>query len=310
MREKKKKNIFQRITRVFVVLVVIGLILWGALYAVNYMLGEEKIENPDGTTSKVYNKKKKEINALISGTNENLTDTIMYVNYNVETGKIAMMSIPRDTYITNELCVGHKLNSLYRGKNTEAFVKQIEELIGTKIDYYLIFDAEILHSIVDAIGGVEVDVPIRMKYDDPTQNLHIDLKSGKQVLNGQQAEWFVRYRKSNDGVSYARGDLQRTEVQQGFIKSLISEVLSAKNITKIPELVNIALNNTDTNITTREALRYVTDVPKIDTSNITSLTAPGAAKYINGISYFVLDEEKTKELVQNKLMEGNTDVVQ
>ena len=196
MREKKKKNIFQRITRVFVVLVVIGLILWGALYAVNYMLGEEKIENPDGTTSKVYNKKKKEINALISGTNENLTDTIMYVNYNVETGKIAMMSIPRDTYITNELCVGHKLNSLYRGKNTEAFVKQIEELIGTKIDYYLIFDAEILHSIVDAIGGVEVDVPIRMKYDDPTQNLHIDLKSGKQVLNGQQAEWFVRYRKS------------------------------------------------------------------------------------------------------------------
>lgn len=307
MREKKKKNIFQRITRVFVVLVVIGTILWGALYAVNYMLGEEKIENPDGTTSKVYNKKKKEINALISGTNENLTDTIMYVNYNVETGKIAMMSIPRDTYITNELCVGHKLNSLYRGKNTEAFVKQIEELLGTEIDYYLIFDAEMLHGIVDAIGGVEVDVPIRMKYDDPTQKLHIDLKPGKQVLNGQQAEWFVRYRKSNDGVSYARGDLQRTEVQQEFIKTLISQVLSAKNITKIPELINIALNNTDTNITTREALRYVTDVPKINSSSITSVTAPGSAKYINGTSYFVLDEENTKVLVKNKLVEEKND---
>lgn len=309
MREKKKKNIFQRITRVFVVLVVIGTILWGALYAVNYMLGEEKIENPDGTTSKVYNKKKNEINALISGTNENLTDTIMYVNYNVETGKIAMMSIPRDTYITNELCVGHKLNSLYRGKNTEAFVKQIEELLGTEIDYYLIFDAEMLHGIVDAIGGVEVDVPIRMKYDDPTQKLHIDLKPGKQVLNGQQAEWFVRYRKSNDGVSYARGDLQRTEVQQEFIKTLISQVLSAKNITKIPELINIALNNTDTNITTREALRYVTDVPKINSSSITSVTAPGSAKYINGTSYFVLDEENTKVLVKNKLVEEKNDAV-
>lgn len=309
MREKKKKNIFQRITRVFVVLVVIGTILWGALYAVNYMLGEEKIENPDGTTSKVYNKKKKEINALISGTNENLTDTIMYVNYNVETGKIAMMSIPRDTYITNELCVGHKLNSLYRGKNTKAFVKQIEELLGTEIDYYLIFDAEMLHGIVDAIGGVEVDVPIRMKYDDPTQKLHIDLKPGKQVLNGQQAEWFVRYRKSNDGVSYARGDLQRTEVQQEFIKTLISQVLSAKNITKIPELINIALNNTDTNITTREALRYVTDVPKINSSSITSVTAPGSAKYINGTSYFVLDEENTKVLVKNKLVEEKNDAV-
>ena len=310
MKEKKKKNVFQKITRVFVVLFVVGIIFWGALYAVNYVLGEEKIENPDGTTSKVYNKKKKEINALISGTNENLTDTIIYVNYNVETGKIAMMSIPRDTYITNELCVGHKLNSLYRGKNTEAFVKQIEELLDIEMDYYLIFDAEMLHGIVDAIGGVEVEVPIRMKYDDPTQKLHIDLKPGKQVLNGQQAEWFVRYRKSNDGVSYARGDLQRTEVQQEFIKTLISQVLSAKNITKIPELINIALNNTDTNITTREALRYVTDVPKINTSNITSVTAPGSAKYINGTSYFVLDEESTKMLVKNKLVEENNDVVQ
>lgn len=310
MRKKKKKNVFQKITRVFVVLVIICLILLGAFYVVNYMLGEVTVENADGTTTKVYVKKKTEINALISGTNDNLTDTIIYVNYNVSSGKIAMMSIPRDTYITNDLCVGHKLNALYRGKNTDAFVKQIEELIGKKIDYYLIFDAEMLHGIVDAIGGIEVEVPLRMKYDDPTQNLHIDLKPGKQVLNGQQAEWFVRYRKSNDGVSYARGDLQRTEVQQGFIKSLITEILSAKNITKIPEIVNIALNNTDSNITTREALRYVTDVPKIDTSSISSLTAPGSAKYINGVSYFVLDEEKTKELVQNKLIEENTDVVQ
>lgn len=310
MRKKKKKNVFQKITRVFVVLVIICLILLGAFYVVNYMLGEVTVENADGTTTKVYVKKKTEINALISGTNDNLTDTIIYVNYNVSSGKIAMMSIPRDTYITNDLCVGHKLNALYRGKNTDAFVKQIEELIGKKIDYYLIFDAETLHGIVDAIGGIEVEVPLRMKYDDPTQNLHIDLKPGKQVLNGQQAEWFVRYRKSNDGVSYARGDLQRTEVQQGFIKSLITEILSAKNITKIPEIVNIALNNTDSNITTREALRYVTDVPKIDTSSISSLTAPGSAKYINGVSYFVLDEEKTKELVQNKLIEENTDVVQ
>lgn len=100
----------------------------------------------------------------------------MYVNYNVETGKVAMMSIPRDTYITNEYCVGHKLNSLYRGKNTQAFVEQIEELIGVDIDYYLIFDSKMLIDIVDKVGGVEVDVPVRMKYDDPTQNLHIDLK--------------------------------------------------------------------------------------------------------------------------------------
>ena len=232
---------------------------------------------------------------------------MMYVNYNVETGKVAMMSIPRDTYITNEYCVGHKLNSLYRGKNTQAFVEQIEELIGVDIDYYLIFDSKMLIDIVDKVGGVEVDVPVRMKYDDPTQNLHIDLKKGTQVLNGKQAEQFVRYRKGNDGSGYARGDLQRTEVQQQFIKNFISTVLSAKNLTKIPDLINVALDNTDTNITAREALKYSTDAMKIDTSNISSCTAPGEAKYINNISYFVMDKEKTKELVKNKLVDNSSE---
>lgn len=306
--KKKKKNIYQKLTTFFIVIFAIGVVLWTSIYAVNRVIGEDSLATQAGSNdSKVSTKKKSEINALIVGTNQNLTDTMMYVNYNVETGKVAMMSIPRDTYITNEYCVGHKLNSLYRGKNTQAFVEQIEELIGVDIDYYLIFDSKMLIDIVDKVGGVEVDVPVRMKYDDPTQNLHIDLKKGTQVLNGKQAEQFVRYRKGNDGSGYARGDLQRTEVQQQFIKNFISTVLSAKNLTKIPDLINVALDNTDTNITAREALKYLTDAMKIDTSNISSCTAPGEAKYINNISYFVMDKEKTKELVKNKLVDNSSE---
>lgn len=306
--KKKKKNIYQKLTTFFIVIFAIGVVLWTSIYAVNRAIGEDSLATQAGSNdSKVSTKKKSEINALIVGTNQNLTDTMIYVNYNVETGKVAMMSIPRDTYITNEYCVGHKLNSLYRGKNTQAFVEQIEELIGVDIDYYLIFDSKMLIDIVDKVGGVEVDVPVRMKYDDPTQNLHIDLKKGTQVLNGKQAEQFVRYRKGNDGSGYARGDLQRTEVQQQFIKNFISTVLSAKNLTKIPDLINVALDNTDTNITAREALKYSTDVMKIDTSNISSCTAPGEAKYINNISYFVMDKEKTKELVKNKLVDNSSE---
>ena len=306
--KKKKKNIYQKLTTFFIVIFAIGVVLWTSIYAVNRVIGEDSLATQAGSNdSKVSTKKKSEINALIVGTNQNLTDTMMYVNYNVETGKVAMMSIPRDTYITNEYCVGHKLNSLYRGKNTQAFVEQIEELIGVDMDYYLIFDSKMLIDIVDKVGGVEVDVPVRMKYDDPTQNLHIDLKKGTQVLNGKQAEQFVRYRKGNDGSGYARGDLQRTEVQQQFIKNFISTVLSAKNLTKIPDLINVALDNTDTNITAREALKYSTDVMKIDTSNISSCTAPGEAKYINNISYFVMDKEKTKELVKNKLVDNSSE---
>lgn len=301
-RKKNKKNIYQKFTSLFITLFIIGAILWGGLFAVNRVIGEDDIDNK-GAGNQISSKKKEEINALVCGTNQDLTDTMIYVNYDVKNGKVAMMSIPRDTYITNEYCNGHKLNSLYRGKNVQPFINQIEELIGVDIDYYLIFDSKMLHEIVDAVGGVEVDVPIRMKYDDPTQNLHIDLKPGVQVLNGKQAEQFVRYRKGNDGSGYAMGDLQRTEVQQQFIKNFIATVLSTKNLTKIPDLINIALDNTDTNITAREALKYSTDVIKVDTANITSCTAPGEAKYINGVSYFVLDDAKTKTLVENKLVE-------
>lgn len=307
-KNKIKKNIYQKLTKIFVIVFIVSALMWIGVYSINRVIGEDSTALTGGNNEKSsLTKKKNEINALVSGTNQNLTDTMIYVNYNVETGKVAMMSIPRDTYITNEYCAGHKLNALYRGKNTQAFIEQIEDLIGVNIDYYLIFDSKMLIEIVDKVGGVEVDVPMRMKYDDPTQNLHIDLKKGTQVLNGKQAEQFVRYRKGNDGSGYARGDIQRTEVQQQFIKKFISTVLSTKNLTKIPDLINIALDNTDTNITAREALKYSTDVAKIDTSNISSCTAPGEAKYINNISYFVMDKEKTKELVKNKLVDNSSE---
>ena len=221
------------------------------------------------------------------------------------------MSIRRDTYVTKEYCIGHKLNAIYRGKNIIPLVNQIQDLIGVKIDYYLVFRADMLISMVDAIGGVEVDVKMRMKYDDPTQNLHIDIKPGKQVLDGKNAEGYVRFRHNNDmTVGYPMGDLDRTEVQQEFIKAFINTVLQPSNLPKIPELINIAQQNTETNVTVREALKYVSDASKIDTSNIVSMTAPGTAQYIDGLSYFLLDTEKARELIESdfdlSVVEENT----
>lgn len=305
---KKKKSIAKILRRIVVVFCVIGILSWGALYAFNYSIGEEEVVSADGTT--VTSKgKKKEINALVCGVNENLTDTMIYIKYNVETGKIAMMSIPRDTYVTNEYCIGHKLNAIYRGKNIIPLVNQIQDLIGVKIDYYLVFRADMLISMVDAIGGVEVDVKMRMKYDDPTQDLHIDIQPGRQVLDGKNAEGYVRFRHNNDmTVGYAMGDLDRTEVQQEFIKAFINTVLQPSNIAKAPELINIAQENTETNVTVREALKYVGDLSKIDTSNIISMTAPGVAKYIDGLSYFLLDTEEAKALIESDFDLSATDV--
>lgn len=309
-KNKKKRNTVQKFKLFFMVLSIIGIVVWGAIYAVNYTIGEdEEILSADGT--KVETTKKKDvINALVCGINENLTDTMIYVRYDVNSGKIAMMSIPRDTYVTNDYCVGHKLNAIYRGKNVVPLVEEIQELLDVKIDYYLIFDTEMVHELVDAVGGVEIEVPMRMKYDDPTQNLHIDLQKGLQVLNGKQAEMFVRFRHNNDmTVGYSMGDLDRTKVQQTFIKAFAKTALSASNIPKYPELIKIALEHTDTNVTVREALKYATDAAKIDVENIISLTAPGEAKYIDNLSYFVLDEDETRKVIKEQFNTMGTEEV-
>lgn len=288
-KKKSKIKLFKNIIMIFS---IVGIFTWCCLYTLNYMIGDEFIDEKGNL---VTTTKKKVINALVCGTNQTLTDTMLYIKYNVETGKIAMMSIPRDTYVVNDYCIGHKLNAIYRGKNAIELVNQIEEFIGEDINYYLFFDSKMLIELVDAIGGVEVNVPMRMKYDDPTQNLHIDLQEGLQVLNGSQAEQFVRFRKNNDGSGYAMGDLQRTKVQQEFIKQFAKKVLTPQNILKINELINVVLDNTDTNVTLREALKYVSDVPKINLEEMYTCTAPNEPKYINNISYVLLDKNKVMQ---------------
>lgn len=309
-KQKRKKNIISKIKNLFVGLTILGLFAWIGLFVLNYVIGDEVTVDLNGIN--ITSKKKDEINALICGTNQQLSDSMIYVKYNVKNGKIAMMSIPRDTYVNNEYCIGHKLNAIYRGKNAIPLVEQIEELLSVDIDYYLFYDSKMLIDMVNELGGIEIDVPIRMKYDDPTQNLHIDLKKGVQVLNGVQAEHFVRFRKNNDGTGYAMGDLDRTKAQQDFIKSFINTILMPKNIGKISNLINIALDNTDTNVTAREALKYITDIGKLDTSSLKTYTAPGTPEYINELSYFILDKKEANELIQKEfdlkdiVVENNT----
>lgn len=304
---KNKKSKAVILKNVFMVFSIFLIVVWIGAFSFNYTIGEDEIINADGTRSS-STAKKKEINALVVGVNDNLSDTMIYVKYNVENGRIAMMSIPRDTYVTNEYCIGHKLNAIYRGKNIVPLVEEIQEQIGVKIDYYLVFQADMLIDMVDSIGGVEVDVPFAMKYDDPTQDLHINIPKGKQVLDGKNAEGYVRFRHNNDmTVGYAMGDLDRTKVQQEFIKIFISTVLDPKNITKIPDLINIAGEKTKTNVTIREALKYVTDATKINTSNIYSLTAPGEAKTIDGLSYFLLDKQESRSVIAKEFnLSSNT----
>jgi len=201
-------------------------------------------------------------------------------------GKVSVLSIPRDTYIDD--VVTNKINAVYstnggynKDKNSKdyekaekAMLEQVEEITGITPNYYITIDTNALVELVDAIGGVTVDVPINMKYDDSSQNLHINLKKGTQKLNGAQAEQFVRFRKNNNGTGYSNGDIGRVATQQEFIKALIKEVLQPKNITKISDLIEIGLNNVKTNITLGDALQYVDDIKNFNMDNLRMETLP------------------------------------
>lgn len=138
---------------------------------------------------------------------QTLTDTIICVGYNPESQKAFLLSIPRDTFVGNNIENAKpqdKINCLYSEKNPQKILDKVSELTGLNIEYYVKIDNKALIELVDVIGGVEFEVPIDMNYDDKSQGLHIHLKKGVQIIDGKKAEQLLRFRHNNNGSSYSQ----------------------------------------------------------------------------------------------------------
>ena len=276
---------------------------------------QNKAEKSDFVVSASEQEKIKDvINVAVFGTDEDgfRADVNMVVSFNTTTKELHMISVPRDTrvvltddmidylekedeYVPNRNGVyGQcKLTEVhaYAGKgNRCAFsVAMLEDLLDVEIDYYVKFDLTAFKKVVDAVGGVDFYVPQDMYWDmTDTGGPLINLREGMQHLDGDKAEQLVRFR---DG--YAQKDLKRIEVQQEFITALIEKVCSSQTLmSKLDDLVEVVLDCTESDVTVTEALKYVKYVKDLDPAKITSDTVPG-----EGGSYFDMDEEGTKELI-------------
>lgn len=260
-----------------------------------------------------------EVKVLILGVSTDLdsqlTDTIMIASYNPNTQKANLLSIPRDTFTgknKNRATASQKINCLYNiDKTPEKTLKAINDITGLDIKHYIVVKTEALIKLVDAIGGVEFNVPINMKYDDPTQNLHIDLKSGLQVLNGDKAEQLLRFRHSNmdkNGVmttypsEYGNDDFGRMRTQRDFISATLQQTLKPSNIFKIGQILEIAHENVETNLELSYIKDYIPYAVEFSTENLKTATLPGTTpdmKETNNISIFVTDEKAAKEMIQS-----------
>lgn len=245
------------------------------------------------------------VNFLLMGMEGTRSDTMIFVSFDPKLKKVDMISIPRDTYYHTpgfDRADQRKINAVYGRGKAGGSKRAVEEILGqVPVHHYITVDYEGVEKIVDAIGGVEVDVPFHMEYVDATEGhepLYIDIPKGKQVLNGENAVKFLRFRHNNDmTVGYPDGDLGRIRAQQQFIKSAIKKALSFRLV----NVVNTAFNYVKTDVKLTEALSYTTSIIGFDMENLSMTTLPGAPEdRVYGdtkLSYFIHDPVKIRELM-------------
>lgn len=237
------------------------------------------------------------------------TDTIMVVSYDGINKEANVIGIPRDSKVNVKRKV-KKINAAYgagtlHGGGEEGGInqlkKEIKTIIGFIPDFYICVNLEAFVEIVDAVSGVEVDVPMDMKYDDPAQNLHIDLHKGAQVLNGKNALEFARYRKGNNGNAVI-SDYQRIENQQLVIKSMVSNLLKPMNLLKIPEFINIFSKYVNSDITPQNMLWFAEQLNNIKgTEALSTHIMPTRGTSGLPMYYEYLDETEIVELVNKSI---------
>lgn len=228
--EPKKPKKKHRIARFFLNLVLVLLILLALAILILHLLAKPPMGNENlGIHSE------ESATILLVGTDESgdRTDTIMLLNANRSTGKISLMSIPRDTKV-NSTYTPHKINIAYgvNGKGEEgmdSLMDYVSDCIGFRPDGYVLLELDVFIDLVNLLGGVDFNVPMDMFYEDSSQDLLIDLKEGMQSLNGEEAMELVRFR-----YGYADADIGRVRVQRDFMLSAIDQWVSWKNIWKAP----------------------------------------------------------------------------
>ncbi len=252
------------------------------------------------------------VNVLLTGIDSNgsYCDAIMVFSLNCRTDKLNILSVPRDTMISyenqrykmsNALNLGYQMTQNgYRNQPEDYLIEKIRNITGLPIHFSITVDYNGFVELVDILGGVDFNVPFRMKYDDPVQNLHIDLNAGNQHLDGEKALQFVRFRQGNPGYQgYAKGDLGRIEAQQAFLEALISQNLNITVINKLPDLFETACRRIRTNLTDAVVEKYLFCAERLTKNSIDLYQVPGNIQTLGGTSYFIADIQETKALVQD-----------
>lgn len=312
-KKNRKKNKKSPNFKVFMTIFILAIIITSGVFT-----GVKIFENGGGlkgvvatvlgeNTSELSNLKT--INVLLLGISEDLnsklTDTIMVCSYNPKTQRASILSIPRDTYVgknKNSVKANDKLNTVYSKSGIDTCMEKVEQITGIELDYYAVVNTKALIKIVDIIGGINFDVPIKMDYDDPTQNLHIHLNKGMQKINGEKAEQLLRFRHNNNGSTYSQeygdNDYGRMKTQREFIKETMKQTLQLKNITKAKKIISAVFENVNTNVEEGLIKQYLPYAIEFNTDSILMEQLPGESTKYNDVWVYEYNKKETTSLVK------------
>ena len=329
-KRKKYKRIFKRVFLLLLIIILIGCIwVYVTLSSLN---------NGNETTATDKATLKDPINILLYGMDNvpgspaSRTDTIMVMHYDPETKDTTLISLPRDTKISQDVYVPQvidrtaKLTEVHYDSQLaydidtarDNLISTVKNFFGIdSINYYVSIDYNGFSSIIDAMGGVDV-VPIyNMKYHDPVDNLEIDFDKGTEYhLDGEDALKFVRWRKNDAGVDSETdgSDLGRIENQRYFISCLMDELSSPLGIIKTPSLISKGCQYIKTDLPANKILVYALSILKSGTNNLTTETLKGTTQNLNGTDYFVYDAKESKDIIdmlnsgESKTIEDKSDL--
>jgi len=242
---------------------------------------------------------KEQVNILVVGVDSDReprrSDTLLVGTVDLASRYAAMLSIPRDLRVEIPGHDTEKINAAYALGGVDLVRQTVTQRFGVPVDYTLKITIPALVQLVDAMGGVDIDVDRRMVYKDRSQKLDINLQPGPQHLNGYQAMGYVRFRHDT------MGDLKRIERQQDFIRQVAAQATAPARWPRLPRLIDIVLKNVDTDLTLKDLMALAQFVRDSDPGSIKTATLPGAPLDLHGVSYLDPDWTGIAAVVQEVL---------
>ncbi len=225
------------------------------------------------------------------------SDTLMIATIDPEKDRVALLSIPRDTRIRIKGYGYDKINAAFAYGGERLTQNTVESFLGLDIDHYVIINTQAFVKIIDAVGGIDVDVEKRMYYEDPWDDdggLIIDLYPGKQHMDGKTAITYVRYRDEE-------GDIGRIKRQQKFMQACLDKFTSPSIITSLPSVVSEIIDSVRTDLSLRQILEFAGTLKEAKEYGMRTEMVPGRPLYIDGISYWIPDIESLRTSIANTL---------